>query len=196
MSEKLSVIQTVQKLTEATTDALFNLPAMVMTQTWSKVAPAYLYSFEYAGRSSAKGSSFLQGLPIVSNPNPSNQTVAHGDELNYLFDAHDIFGTPLKIDKVGVNCEDSTSIPFIRILIRWSISWLNDLVQLFTISSQPMDESDKKVRDIFSNLITKFVYSSTSKSQTASKGLFEEFNVERSNFLRIREEIAFDKDFR
>lgn len=100
VSEKLNVMQTVQKLTEATTDALFNLPAMLTTQTWSKVAPAYLYSFEYVGRSTAKGSSFLNGLPIVSNPNPSNQTVAHGDELNYLFDAHDIFGTPLKIDKV------------------------------------------------------------------------------------------------
>lgn len=102
-------MQTVQKLTEATTDALFNLPAMVTSQTWSKVAPAYLYSFEYVGRSSAKGSSFLQGLPIVSNPNPSNQTVAHGDELSYLFDAHDIYGSPLKIDKVS-----ATKWPFNR----------------------------------------------------------------------------------
>lgn len=59
-----------------------------------------------------------------------------------------------------------------------------------------MDESDKKVRDIFSNLITKFVYSSTSKAQSANKGLFEEFSADRSNFLRIREEIVFDKDFR
>lgn len=100
MSEKLNVMQTVQKLTEATTDALFNLPAILTSQTWSKVAPAYLYSFEYLGHNAVKGSSFLDGLPIVSNPKPSNQTVAHGDELNYLFDAHDIFGKPLKLEKV------------------------------------------------------------------------------------------------
>lgn len=101
VSEKLNVMQTVQKLTEATTDALFNLPAMVTSQTWSKVAPAYLYSFEYIGQSSVKGSSFLRGLPIVANQQPSNQTVAHGDELHYLFDVHDIFGSPLKIEKVN-----------------------------------------------------------------------------------------------
>lgn len=93
-------MQTIQKLTEATTDALFNLPAIVTSQTWSKVAPAYLYSFEYIGQNLAKGSTFLKGLPIVSNPKPSNQTVAHGDELAYLFDASDIFGKPFKNAKV------------------------------------------------------------------------------------------------
>lgn len=93
-------MQTIQKLTEATTDALFNLPAILTSQTWSKVAPAYLYSFEYVGQNVAKGSAFLKGLPIVSNPKPSNQSVAHGDDLAYLFDASDIFGKPYKNAKV------------------------------------------------------------------------------------------------
>lgn len=59
-----------------------------------------------------------------------------------------------------------------------------------------MDESDKKVRDIFSNLITKFVYSSANRSPSSAKGVFEEFNMDQNNFIRINEGISFDKDFR
>lgn len=95
VSKELNVMQVMSKLTEATTDALFNLPAILTAQTWTKVAPAFLYSFEHVGQSSNRGSVFLSGLPIVSNPKPANNTVAHGDELAYLFDAHDIFGTNL-----------------------------------------------------------------------------------------------------
>lgn len=100
ISEKVPLMQTIAKLTEATTDALFNLPAMITTQLWSKVAPAYLYSFEHVGKSKIRGSSFLKGLPIVANPEPSEKNVAHGDELVYLFDANDIFGKPIQGSKV------------------------------------------------------------------------------------------------
>lgn len=96
MSDKLNVMQVISKLTEATTDALFNLPAILTAQTWTKVAPAYLYSFEHVGQTSYRGSTFLSGLPIVSNVKPSNDTVAHGDELAFLFDARDVFGKPIK----------------------------------------------------------------------------------------------------
>lgn len=92
VSDKLNVMQVIDKLTEATTDALFNLPALLTTQLWAKVAPAYLYSFEHISESSSRGSTFLHGLPIVGNAKPANKTVAHGDELAYLFDVHDIFG--------------------------------------------------------------------------------------------------------
>lgn len=87
---------------EATTDALFNLPALVTTQTWSKVAPAYLYSFEYVGSKQSRGSSFLNGLPLVSNnkQNKNDDKVGHGDELGYLFDARDIFGISNENTKV------------------------------------------------------------------------------------------------
>lgn len=91
--------QVIGKLTEATTDALFNLPAILTAQTWTKVAPAYLYSFEHVGESSKRGATFLSGLPIVGNANPSKNRVAHGDELGYLFDACDVFGKPIKTDK-------------------------------------------------------------------------------------------------
>lgn len=106
-------MQVLKKLTEATTDALFNLPAMLIAQTWTKVAPAYLYSFEHVGASSNRGSTFLSGLPIVGNTKSSNDTVAHGDELAYLFDARDIFGKHLAnftaLDQTDTKVRDTFS---------------------------------------------------------------------------------------
>lgn len=87
------------KLVEATTDALFNLPAVLTVQEWTKKAPSYLYSFEYLGKKTS-GSHFLSGLPLV-NKSKSTDKVAHGDELGYLFDANDIFGNPIEKSKVS-----------------------------------------------------------------------------------------------
>ncbi|KAH8410527.1 hypothetical protein KR215_011883 [Drosophila sulfurigaster] len=93
--ETLNVDQVLDKVVESTTDVLFNLPAVLTTQVWSKLAPAYMYSFEYNGTKS-RGSNFLKGLPIVSEQaHDKPETVAHGDELGYMFDANDIFGNPL-----------------------------------------------------------------------------------------------------
>lgn len=91
--------QVLAKLTEATTDALFNLPVLVTAKAWSKVAPAYLYSFEYSGEAKTRGSAFLAGLPLVSK-GTTKEKVAHGDELIYLFDARDLFGAPLPNQEV------------------------------------------------------------------------------------------------
>ncbi|KAH8419290.1 hypothetical protein KR222_004127, partial [Zaprionus bogoriensis] len=93
--QALNVDQVLAKVVESTTDVLFNLPAVLTTQVWSKLAPAYMYSFEYNGTRS-KGINFLRGLPIVSqHAQDKPETVAHGDELGYMFDANDIFGNPL-----------------------------------------------------------------------------------------------------
>lgn len=158
VSDKLNLMQVLSKLTEATTDALFNLPAILTSQTWTKVAPAYLYSFEHVGKSSTRGSTFLSGLPIVGNAKPTNNTVAHGDELAYLFDARDIFGKAVQNNK-------------------------------------QLDQTDKKVRDIFSNLIKTFAYMNSEKG-AKNKGAFQEFKSEQSNFIRIGQEATVDKDFR
>lgn len=151
-------MQTINKLTEVTTDALFNLPAILTAQTWTKVAPAYLYSFEHVGQSSNRGSTFLTGLPIVGNEKSANNTVAHGDELAYLFDARDIFGKQLK-------------------------------------NVKPLDETDKKVRDIFSSLIKQFAYLNSGQG-VKNKGTFQEFKSEQNNFIRIGQEAILGKDFR
>lgn len=156
--DKLNVMQVLSKLTEATTDALFNLPMIKTAQTWTKVAPAYLYSFEHVGKSGSRGSTFLSGLPIVGHANPSNNTVAHGDELAYLFDARDIFGKKLADVK-------------------------------------PLDENDKKVRDIFSNLIVQFAALNSGQG-VKSRDAFQEFKSDESNFIRIGQEAVLGKDFR
>ncbi|XP_068150389.1 carboxylesterase 1F [Drosophila tropicalis] len=94
--QTLNVDQVLSKVVESTTDVLFNLPAVLTTQVWSQLAPAFMYSFEYNGTKS-KGINFLRGLPIVSQTAQDKpETVGHGDELGYMFDANDIFGTPLE----------------------------------------------------------------------------------------------------
>lgn len=83
------------QLTEATTDALFNLPALLTTQAWAKIAPSFLYCFEHIGQTVGRGSHFLSGLPIVSSQlgdTEHNVHAAHGDDLAFLFDTHDLFG--------------------------------------------------------------------------------------------------------
>lgn len=102
MSKIVDINQLLSKITEATTDALFNLPALVTTQNWNKIAPAYIYSFDYRGQSNARGSTFLNGLPLVGSKSSSSMqsnnldSIGHGDELIYLFDARDIFGHPIE----------------------------------------------------------------------------------------------------
>lgn len=93
--ESMEPKKIIAKITEATTDALFNLPAVLTSQAWAKLSPSFLYSFEYFGPSSS-GSNFLNGLPITSKPaDISKQRVAHGDELGYLFDVRDLYGHPI-----------------------------------------------------------------------------------------------------
>ncbi|XP_023304356.2 carboxylesterase 1E [Lucilia cuprina] len=93
--ETLNLNEILTKIVESTTDVLFNLPAVLTTQVWSKIAPAFMYSFEYNGTIS-KGINFLRGLPIVADTKNSNsEIVSHGDELGYLFDCNDIYGNPL-----------------------------------------------------------------------------------------------------
>uniref|UniRef100_A0A1A9ZJ64 COesterase domain-containing protein n=1 Tax=Glossina pallidipes TaxID=7398 RepID=A0A1A9ZJ64_GLOPL len=94
--ETFNLDQILGKVIESTTDILFNLPAVLTTQVWSQIAPAFMYSFEYNGTVS-KGINFLRGLPIVSASanNTNAPAAAHGDELGYMFDCNDIYGNPL-----------------------------------------------------------------------------------------------------
>lgn len=101
----LPPIQILSKLVEVTTDVLFNLPATVVADAWSRTgAPAYFYQFAYSATNSRKGSDFLEGLPLVEEADGqrlkkgdgNKSPVAHGDELGILFDGFDIFGKPLE----------------------------------------------------------------------------------------------------
>nr|XP_017107337.2 carboxylesterase 5A [Drosophila bipectinata] len=119
--QTLNLDQVLSKVIESTTDVLFNLPAVLTTQVWSKVAPAFMYSFEYNGTKS-KGINFLRGLPIVSeSANDKPETVAHGDEIGYMFDANDIFGNPL----VGTRLTSSEDLKVRHNLIDLLVQFAN-----------------------------------------------------------------------
>lgn len=99
----LTPTEILAKITEISTDVLFNLPATLLADAWSQSkAPAFMYQFDYSSRSSIKGSEILSGLPLVSRggemvvDKEGKLPVAHGDELGYLFDLSDVFGNPLE----------------------------------------------------------------------------------------------------
>lgn len=52
---------------QMTTDALFNLPAFLTSDYWSKQNKAYMYSFEHESRSST-ADDFLQDSPLTQQP--------------------------------------------------------------------------------------------------------------------------------
>lgn len=90
-----------EKISEATADALFNVPAFLTAELWSKKdAPTYLYRFDHCGKRK-KGHYLLNGIPMVGNSTTDdfNDTVSHGDDLAYIFDIHDIEGRSLESDE-------------------------------------------------------------------------------------------------
>lgn len=55
---------TIGKVAEALSDSLYNAPAFLTVDRWSKKANAYLYTFDHKGKRNY-GRDFLAGLPIV-----------------------------------------------------------------------------------------------------------------------------------
>ncbi|KAK9886688.1 hypothetical protein WA026_017608 [Henosepilachna vigintioctopunctata] len=93
------------KIAEATGDALFNVPAFLTANMWSKGSETYLYKFEHAGKMK-KGNFFLNGYSLVGIYGQGNDTakgneVSHGDELAYLFDAQNLDGTPVEQEEIS-----------------------------------------------------------------------------------------------
>lgn len=124
--ETLNLDQVLSKIVESTTDVLFNLPALLTSQAWSKVAPAFMYSFEYNGTGS-KGINFLRGLPIVMNKsNDNNDIVAHGDELAYMFNVNDIYGNSLQ--DAGLKTAEDLRVRknFIGMLVKFATTFKED----------------------------------------------------------------------
>lgn len=124
--ETLNLDQIISKVISATTDILFNLPAVLSAQVWSQLAPAFMYSFEYNGTKS-KGINFLRGLPIVAmEENPDPEIVAHGDELGYMFDVNDIFGNPVESARLTDPTDLKVRKNFIGMLVKFAKSFKGD----------------------------------------------------------------------
>lgn len=114
----LNPFELLKKLTETTTDVLFNLPAVLSAENWGKKAPAFLYSFEHRGKVS-NGFNFLRGLPVVKEDKNYNFT-SHGDDLGYIFKCNDIFGNPIKGAELKSEEDKKVQKNMIDLLIKFS----------------------------------------------------------------------------
>ncbi|GJQ76573.1 hypothetical protein Trydic_g2270 [Trypoxylus dichotomus] len=146
-----SIVDNLSKVSEATGDALFNLPAFMSADLWSKNnTPVFLYRFDHVGKA-PKGNAFLNGLPLVSSNIATGEkdTVSHGDDLAYLFEPLDLDGSPLKEPQIHDEQDEGVRDLFTQTIVDFigngSIRLNNQLVPKFTsnannfieISSQP-----------------------------------------------------------
>lgn len=65
---------TIGRVAEALSDSLYNAPAFLTVDRWSKKANAYLYTFDHKGKR-RYGKDFLAGLPIVDAKHSSDGTI-------------------------------------------------------------------------------------------------------------------------
>lgn len=168
--ENLNPLAIVARLTEISTDVLFNLPSTLIADAWSKAAPSFLYQFDYAGKQTVKGSELLRGLPLVSDGEGDagqvqregkggdlSAPVAHGDELAFLFDLADINGKPL--------------------------------------GNQKMTAEEEKVRGRFTQVIKEFAMYNN-RNGTQSELFKKPFSSKGSSFIQINEQLNVKSDFR
>ncbi|KAG7205466.1 hypothetical protein KM043_007453 [Ampulex compressa] len=101
----------VEKVAEATSDSLYNVPAFLTVDHWSKKAKTFLYSFDHSGKRNY-GNSFLGGLPIVDAKRLSDHITSHGDDLGYVFDRNTINGEkiPDANEKLDMDDERVTEV--------------------------------------------------------------------------------------
>ncbi|CAH2001436.1 unnamed protein product [Acanthoscelides obtectus] len=102
-TKKQDLQASLDKVADITADALFSVPAFLTVDKWSRNGAAtFLYSFEHIGKRK-KGKVFLRGSFFIGNDTSdsgdNDDTVGHGDELEYLFDAHDLSGKPIDKDQ-------------------------------------------------------------------------------------------------
>ncbi|KAM0727023.1 Carboxylesterase 1D [Formica fusca] len=82
---------TIGRVAEALGDSLYNAPAFLTVDHWSKRANAFLYTFDHKGKRNY-GKDFLAGLPIVDAKQSSNGDLNHGDDLGFIFNRNTITG--------------------------------------------------------------------------------------------------------
>nr|XP_018899849.1 PREDICTED: carboxylesterase 1E [Bemisia tabaci]XP_018899850.1 PREDICTED: carboxylesterase 1E [Bemisia tabaci] len=96
------------KVVQMTTDALYNLPVFMTSNLRGSNAPTYLYSFEQPSRAAKKlVKELFRGSPIYktdTGSQPSENEVAHGEDLVNLFDVRSLEGQ--EVDSVKLSNED------------------------------------------------------------------------------------------
>ncbi|XP_011882207.1 PREDICTED: carboxylesterase 1E [Vollenhovia emeryi] len=88
---------TIQKVAEALGDSLYNAPAFLTVDHWSKRAKTFLYTFDHKGKRNY-GKDFLAGLPIA-DARSSDGNLNHGDDLGFIFGRNTITGEKVSEDE-------------------------------------------------------------------------------------------------
>lgn len=131
--ENLSPEKILLKLIETTTDAFFNFPSVLTADLWGKFSSAFFYNFDYHGDIGSSGRNFLKPLPLVSKQKTKG-FVAHGDDLAYLFDAHDIYGNHINESEVKSPRDQEVRNNFIKII--HSFAFMNNTQNQFIIDNK------------------------------------------------------------
>ncbi|KRT82713.1 hydrolase [Oryctes borbonicus] len=145
-----TIVDNLSKVSEATSDALFNLPAFMTADLWSKNnTPTFLYRFDHFGKA-PKGSAFLNGLSLVSRNAEAKEkdTVSHGDDLAYLFEPMNLDGSPLKESQIYDQQDEAVRDFFTQTIVDFAGNGkirLNDkLVPGFTTNANNFIEISSK----------------------------------------------------
>jgi carboxylesterase type B len=109
----------VEKLIESTTDAFFNIPAILTADLWGKYSPAFFYQFDHVSDSESSGKKFLRPLPLVSKRS-SKSMIAHGDELGLLFEVNDVFGNKINDSSIKSTRDKNASKNLIEIIQKFA----------------------------------------------------------------------------
>lgn len=121
------------KLIDATTDVFFNVPTIMSADLWGKWSSAFFYQFEHVGDFGSSGKYFLKQLPLVSK-RESKGMVAHGDELGFLFDIHDIYGNRINSTELKSPRDQKARKNFIEMIIKFA--YINSTESEFKLSDQ------------------------------------------------------------
>ncbi|CAH1403699.1 unnamed protein product [Nezara viridula] len=115
-----SALSGIEKVVQHTTDALFNLPAFILSNFWAqKNKNVYLYSFEHTPAKSI-ADYFLNGITLVSNISSqegNNKGPSHGDDLAFLFEVRNIDGEPLNnVDNILSETDQKVRDHFVTVV--------------------------------------------------------------------------------
>ncbi|KAL0122833.1 hypothetical protein PUN28_007486 [Cardiocondyla obscurior] len=121
---------TIGKVAEALGDSLYNAPAFLTVNYWSKKANTFLYTFDHKGKRNY-GKDFLAGLPIVDAKKSSDGNLNHGDDLGFIFDRNTITGEQMSRGKPDEEDERVTNI-------------FTDIIANFAKNSTPIIQSSDK----------------------------------------------------
>lgn len=100
---------------------------------WGKWSSAFFYQFEHVGDIGSSGKYFLKPLPLVSKRESKNM-VAHGDDLRFIFDIHDIFGNKINSTDLRTSRDQKARKNFIEMIVKFA--YINSTQTEFKLGDQ------------------------------------------------------------